>query len=527
MKGAENSETLPAPSESGDRQKLELPRAAVQPLRAVIDGTEQAFPTLEALAKSVTSKPEQRVSFGRNVLAFPVYGGKYEEEAVAVLDTRPLKFAILEDVDNVDLLVLVPLARPVSPERHTEVWWDVRKQIFPEDREVAPKPDFRIHQYEPTVFDTEGRVALEDLTGSSGDSEPFAFNPLRLEDFMALETPPVEFLVKPFVTTGTFNVLQAEPGAAKTWVLLWMALEALKAGNRVLYLTREGTRRGLQARVRQIWGASLPDGFFFQHGGDFQLDDPKWVTSIIEWAKRETIDLVLLDPLSDLHTQDEKEQSGMQHVRDAIKGISEKTGAAVVLAVHTVKEAWKDGAKAPSLSAARGSGVLAGSADLSLHLVPKKNAPGVIVVEGHVVKTKELHDLERKWRFTVLTSGHPTQQSSSFLWEVVKDEDEAEKKDESAQSIVLAYLRKNPGRTQTDVEENAGLRVGRAREAVKALLSEDQLKREGRAALFVVESTPEEKPERDQQKAASMVKDEVLQALKRDAWERNMTGVKS
>jgi KaiC/GvpD/RAD55 family RecA-like ATPase len=300
-----------------------------------------------------------------------------------------------------------------SGERCSVLVEGVRCDYFSDTDEMAVNPEenrARRERHAKHLAEERSRSASR-----PGIAEPQSYS-LRLEplgSFVDDPGPELEVLAKPYLLAESLTLVQGAPGALKTWLLLHLGVTAAAAGHQVVYVTEEGRRSFVAQRLR---GLTAPNphaydaNFAVVHMQGVRLDDDRWLTVLGQKLLETAARVVLFDPLSDLHGGDESEQRHMAHVREALKALRTATRAALVLAVHTRKGAWDPEAGAqPSLADARGSGVLAGAADLMLDLRrrPRGDArdPQVLV---EVVKTKDLPELPDRQLFTVHTEAGVT-----------------------------------------------------------------------------------------------------------------------
>lgn len=69
------------------------------------------------------------------------------------------------------------------------------------------------------------------------DAERFAFR--QLGDAMRNGAEPVDMLIDEWLPRGATVWLASEPEAGKTWICLWLAVQAMEAGHRVAYIDAE------------------------------------------------------------------------------------------------------------------------------------------------------------------------------------------------------------------------------------------------------------------------------------------------
>lgn len=190
------------------------------------------------------------------------------------------------------------------------------------------------------------------------------------------------WLVTGLLTRGGIGMIGAEPKTAKTWLATEIAV-AIATGTRVcgefsvprgrvLYFYAEDLAVQVRNRVRALLkGGSRtlergqlylePRGRFL----DLLIDeDLAW---IVASARRlGTFDLLVLDPLRDVHSGEEDKSDSMRDVMRRLRVLTELLGS--VLVTHHTPKATKDTAKRRPGQNLRGSSSIHGSVDSGLYL---------------------------------------------------------------------------------------------------------------------------------------------------------------
>jgi hypothetical protein len=215
-----------------------------------------------------------------------------------------------------------------------------------------------------------------------GEADPLF---LPVSEFFARCSEHVDFLLEPYVVKNGSTLILAAPKAGKTWFAAWIATKVAKAGHVVLLVEEEGAatilRQRLQPFVRDP--ATLDGRLFIAHRKGWRLDDDRSVNNLIAQAKSTHAQLVILDPLIQLHGQNENHPSEMAIVFRATERIIRETGCAVVVIHHTRKgESWDKSSGADLQSSeSRGAGNAVGAADnvFMLRAVPPaERRPGEV-----------------------------------------------------------------------------------------------------------------------------------------------------
>jgi hypothetical protein len=164
---------------------------------------------------------------------------------------------------------------------------------------------FPVHSREPSARSAADRAA----------SIPM-FQPLGLQDFLALEVPPREMLLAPILPERSLSMLYAPRGIGKSWLGLSIGLAVASGGSvlrwnaprprRVLFVDGEMVLSDLQIRLNSILaglGTKIPnDGFRVLAADDSELGinlgSPEGQRELERHL--DGVDLLILDNLSTL-----------------------------------------------------------------------------------------------------------------------------------------------------------------------------------------------------------------------------------
>lgn len=199
------------------------------------------------------------------------------------------------------------------------------------------------------------------------------------------ELPPLDYVWKHMLAPGDLACIVGAPGAGKSLLAplvgYMVALGAKAFGKRVraglvFYVAAED-EAGMKARVaalRERHGST--DSFVIVGGvGDLFSDKSPDLLELRRAVTERRPALIIIDTFSMAFPGvDENEAKSMQHVVKVGRSLT-KHGAAVILVHHTTK----DGGSLP-----RGSGVLNGALDMSLHV----EAAGQGIVRGKLTKNR-------------------------------------------------------------------------------------------------------------------------------------------
>jgi hypothetical protein len=225
---------------------------------------------------------------------------------------------------------------------------------------------------------------------------------------IAEKTPPP--LVPPLIPAGVYVLLAAPTGIGKSWLSLFVAVEAIRSGVKTAFGVVEDKPDDVAWRLRQMGADEAAQCLWFRPsvlvpGKDrpvpLRLDDDEIVTAVIAWLKETGIQFLILDPFRRLHRRNENSSTGkdgMDVVLANIDRIIVKTGVTVLVVHHT----------GASGERTRGSTAVEDDADVSL-LASEKGTPrkGLRSMRIEVRKDKGIPNAEREYTFTVKTIGPP------------------------------------------------------------------------------------------------------------------------
>lgn len=251
----------------------------------------------------------------------------------------------------------------------------------------ATDTGIQVEPPEPWTLDLE--KALADVTAALGNRTTTERKPLFGVDAAHLSSmifPPTPWRVKGLITKRGTAVAAGEPkGGIKTWLLLEGAI-AIATGTKMCgrFPTDEGTVAiffaedqlpSVRNRVRSLVdGASrsLVEGrLHLQPSSEFidilKDEDLAW---LVASARRlGTVDVLMLDPLRDIHSGEEDKSDSMRDVMRRLRLLGDLLGCAVWVSHHTPK-VTKDTAKRRPGQNLRGSSAIHGSIDCGLYIEP-------------------------------------------------------------------------------------------------------------------------------------------------------------
>jgi 5S rRNA maturation endonuclease (ribonuclease M5)/KaiC/GvpD/RAD55 family RecA-like ATPase len=331
----------------------------------------------------------------------PMGEGKWHfvaEDAVRVLRGRHV--AVIADGDDVGrkhaqqvaetLRTHVSTLRVLElPKKDVTEWFeaggtvDELKQIV----EHVEAESWEIAVEEPDPFDAEVVKAREGVQAALGSSTQKKRKPLFCTDIVELlgrtfGKPP--WLVTGLVTHGGVTIIGGEPKTVKTWLALEIAI-SVATGTKVCgeffaehgtaaYFFAEDLDNQVHNRARALLagaGRMVAEGrLFVETRGTFldvlDDDDLAWIVASCR-ARFTKLDLLVLDPLRDLHSGEEDKSDSMREVMRRLRLLGELLGCTVCVVHHTSKVSIDTAKRRPG-QRLRGSSAIHGSVDSGIYM---------------------------------------------------------------------------------------------------------------------------------------------------------------
>lgn len=247
------------------------------------------------------------------------------------------------------------------------------------DIDEEPVPD--VTQWDKALAD-----ALVDVKSALGSSVTTGRKPLFVDahDLFTREYPATPWLVTGLITRGGVAQFGAEPKSGKTWLALETSI-GVATGSRVCgefyaqrgvvaYFFAEDLDRQVRNRVRALLACRgltaeairgrlhvCPRGTTLDVCRD---EDLAWVVASVRMLG--PIDMLVLDPLRDIHSGKENESDDMSDVMRRLKALGTILGCTVAFAHHAGKPS-KDGSERRAGQRSRGSGAIHGSTDSGIY----------------------------------------------------------------------------------------------------------------------------------------------------------------
>jgi archaellum biogenesis ATPase FlaH len=204
---------------------------------------------------------------------------------------------------------------------------------------------------------------------------PSRYELVDVWDLLRTDTSPQEWLVDGLMPHPSTNLIVGAGGTSKSWFAQSMAV-ALSAGmpvfgsltvpqpRSVLYVQSESCREGMRTRLRRLVAGyrlnevDIRERFQTLLNTSFRLDDEedrRWIKNEI---RTRTIDLVIFDPLVDMHTGDENETT-MNGVILFLRELRDQCQTSSIVIHHSPKVSTGSN----GVNRSRGSGVIWTSMD--------------------------------------------------------------------------------------------------------------------------------------------------------------------
>jgi 5S rRNA maturation endonuclease (ribonuclease M5) len=231
--------------------------------------------------------------------------------------------------------------------------------------------------------------ALEDVQRAIGEHHIHERRPLfglDAVELLRMEMPSAQWQITGLITKNGTAVVAGEPKAGiKTWVLLEGAI-AVATGSKVFgeFYAEQGNvaiffaedkAQAVRNRLRALLSGgnrTIPEGrLFLQPRGEFidilKDEDLAWIVASARRLPK--LDLLVLDPLRDIHSAAEDKSDEMSPVMKRLRLLGELLGCTVWISHHTPK-ATKDTSKRRAGQNMRGSSAIHGSIDSGIYVEP-------------------------------------------------------------------------------------------------------------------------------------------------------------
>ena len=199
-------------------------------------------------------------------------------------------------------------------------------------------------------FDAMDMETLRLISKRGGIGQQSRYRPLDLTK----EPPPPSWLLDGLVAKGDVTLLTGPPGVGKSWVTMGLTTavvegkseflgQAVLGQGRVLYVDQENPDDVVYNRLHQLGltahgRANLR--YLWNQGIRVDRNPDDFIEEALDFAP----ELIILDSLTRLHTQDENSAGAMAALfNEGIQPLARDTGAAVLLIHHTNKQGGERG----------------------------------------------------------------------------------------------------------------------------------------------------------------------------------------
>ena len=239
-------------------------------------------------------------------------------------------------------------------------------------------------------FDSYGIDTFKSLMQEAGTGN---YNYKALD--LTSPPPQYEWIVDGVIAKGDTTLLVGEPNVGKSWLSLSLAVAMANADNhwikwdlnhtgKVLYVDEENPYDVVYQRLHQL-GLRNYDNVRYLHRQGVRLD--RRFDKFLDEAILYQPDLIVLDSLTRLHTQDENNAGAMAKLfNDSINVLTTETGAAVVILHHTNKSE-----SSSSYTKTRGSSDIGAAVDCGIEA--RAEAPGRFRIVHFKSRRKQAGDV--------------------------------------------------------------------------------------------------------------------------------------
>ena len=232
----------------------------------------------------------------------------------------------------------------------------------------------------------KAREDVEKAIGTQSTADRKPLFGIDAVDLLRIEFPPAPWLVSGLITRGGTTVAAGEPKAGiKTWMLIEIAIaiatgtkafgEFFAEHGRVAVFFAEDQAQSVRNRVRATLAGGdrtiAPNSLLLQPRGEFidvlKDDDLAWV--IASARRLGKLDLLVLDPLRDIHSGEEDKSDSMRDVMRRLRLLGELIGCTIAVSHHVPKQTKDNSSRRPGQNL-RGSSAIHGSIDSGIYIQP-------------------------------------------------------------------------------------------------------------------------------------------------------------
>lgn len=303
--------------------------------------------------------------------------------------------------------------------------------------------------------------AVDDVSRALGENKRADRRPLfglDAAELVDMQFPPTQWQIKGLITKGGTAVVAGEPKAGvKTWILIEGAL-AVATGTKmcgqfdaqegsVAIFFAEDQAQSVRNRLRALVKGSdrqLQRGrLHLQPRGEFidllKDEDLAWIVASARRLPK--LDLLVLDPLRDIHSAAEDKSDEMSPVMRRLRLLSDLLGGCTVWISHHTPKVSKDSAKRRPGQNMRGSSAIHGSIDSGIYVEPLE-ADGVSVFKASVTSQiksgRSAGTFEIEMSITDDSNGEAIKAGWSYSKEAAKHGPDKKRADDD---VVFAFVR--------------------------------------------------------------------------------------
>ena len=268
-----------------------------------------------------------------------------------------------------------------------KAWGTIRGHLGAKAKRLMLPDDVK---YIVEFFDSYGIDTFKSLMQEAGTGN---YNYKALD--LTSPPPQYEWIVDGVIAKGDTTLLVGEPNVGKSWLSLSLAVAMANADNhwikwdlnhtgKVLYVDEENPYDVVYQRLHQL-GLRNYDNVRYLHRQGVRLD--RRFDKFLDEAILYQPDLIVLDSLTRLHTQDENNAGAMAKLfNDSINVLTTETGAAVVILHHTNKSE-----SSSSYTKTRGSSDIGAAVDCGIEA--RAEAPGRFRIVHFKSRRKQAGDV--------------------------------------------------------------------------------------------------------------------------------------
>ena len=276
---------------------------------------------------------------------------------------------------------------------------------------------------------------------------------------------PIEYIIDKLIGEGSVSLFYGEPGSKKTYTLLSLAvcvalgkpwLGFLVKARKVLIIDEESGERRLTMRLAAAIRGELGDEnaqIEFVSLAQFKLDDKEDIKELEQLIEDRQAGLVIVDALTDVMDGDENSKMDVQPVFSRVRGIAERTQAAIIIIHHSNRSGGY-----------RGSSAIKGSLDLMVKIISEDKSKWI---EFRSEKTRDIDAVH----FSAVANWTEDQ----FYLELAESQGISKKMSKS-KAYVIRYLKEHGPSPLPDIQGAADICSSQsARQALYSLVEDGAL----------------------------------------------------